>query len=77
MRETLPETLTEVAALLVELLVAVVLTAAGVGAQIESARLLGSNTMLALWLGFMGLVALYAGVVAVGQQRLLARLDRA
>jgi hypothetical protein len=77
MRELLPETVGEAGVLLFDLVVAVALTMAGVGAQIESAHAFGSDTLMAVWLGYMGLVALYAGVVVVGKGRLLARLDRA
>ena len=77
MRETLPETIGEAGALVFDLLAAVVLTVAGLGAQLESAHAFGSDTLMAAWLGYMGLVALYAGVVVFGRGRLLARLDRA
>lgn len=74
MRETLPETVGEAGALLFELVVAVVLTAAGIGAQLQSAQVLGTDTLMAVWLGYMSLVALYAGLVVVGKGRLLPRL---
>lgn len=77
MRELVPETAAEAGALLVELLAAVVLTAAGVGAQIQSVQVLGTDLPMALWLGYVGLVALYAGVVVVGKGRLLPRLQGA
>jgi hypothetical protein len=76
MREMLPETVGEAGTMLFELLVAVALTVAGVGAELQSAQAFGSDTLMAAWLGYMGLVALYAGVVVIGKGRLLPRLDR-
>lgn len=76
MRVTLPETVGEAGALLFDLVVAVTLTLAGVGAQIESAQVVGTDTLMAAWFGYMSLVALYAGLVVVGKRRLLPRLRR-
>ena len=73
----LPKTAGEAGAMLFELLVAAVLTVAGVGAELQSAQAFGSDTVMAAWLGYMGLVALYAGVVVFGKGHLLTRLDLA
>lgn len=77
MRETLPETVTEAGGLLFDVLVTLTLTAAGIGAQVQSAQLLGTDTLMAAWLGYMSLVALYAGLVVFGKERLLPRVQGA
>lgn len=74
MRETVPETVGEAGALLVDVLATVVLTVAGVGAELQSVQVLDSNAAMALWFGYMGAVSLYAGLVVVGGGRLLPRL---
>ncbi|WP_255194859.1 hypothetical protein [Halorarius litoreus] len=75
MRETLPDVVVEAGTLLFDLFVAVVLTLAGIGAELQSAQTFGSDTLMAAWLGYMGLIALYAGLVVFGQGRLLGRLQ--
>ncbi|WP_255151120.1 hypothetical protein [Halorarius halobius] len=74
MSDFVPEWLAEAATLAFELVVTLLLTAAGVGAELQSAQVLGTNTVVALWFGYMGAVALYGGVVVFGSGRLLPRV---
>ena len=71
---TLRETLAEALPLALDAVLTVALTAIGLEAELSSLHSYGSNTTLALWFGFMGLLALYAGLVLVGRERLLPRL---
>lgn len=77
MRETLSEMVAEGLTLLFDLVLAVGLTLLGIGAELQSAQTFGADTLMAAWLGYMGLIALYAGLVVFGQERLLGRLQRA
>ena len=55
---------------------AVGLTAAGVIAELTSINYLSAgNLTFAVWLAVMGAVALYAGVVALGIEEVLPRLQ--
>lgn len=72
----------ELLAPIVELLayaaVAVVLTAAGLFAEITSVQYIAAgNVVFATWLAVMGAIALYAGVVAVGVQEVVPRFKAA
>lgn len=50
-------------------------TVAGIFAELTSAEYLAAgNLYFALWLGAMGVVALYAGVIALGFDEVLPRL---
>ena len=54
---------------------AVGFTAAGIFAELTSAEYLAAgNLHFALWLGVMGIVALYAGVIALGLDEVLPRI---
>ena len=70
----------EFLALFVELLAYAVagvgLAAAGVFAELTSVSYYtAGNTVFAVWLAVMGLVALYAGVVGIGLGELLPRIQ--
>ena len=61
--------------LLVYLLAAVAFTAGGLFAEwISLGHLVDGNVVFAIWLGFMGAVALYVGIVALGAQEVLPRI---
>jgi hypothetical protein len=54
---------------------AVLFTALGLVAEFNGLnRLLGGDLALGVWLGFIGLLLLYAGVYLLGYERLIARL---
>ena len=71
---TLQETLVETLPLALDAVLTIALTAIGLEAELSSLHSYGSNTTLALWFGFMGVLALYAGLALVGRERLLPRL---
>ena len=74
MQQSIPETFAEFLTAAFDVLVTVGLTIAGLSAELHSVELLSSDTTMALWFGYMGLVALYAGVVVFGGKRLGPRL---
>jgi hypothetical protein len=74
MQQSVSETLTEATTVVFDVLVMVVLTAAGFRAELHSAALLSTDTMVALWFAYMGAVALYAGLVVFGADRIGPRL---
>jgi hypothetical protein len=76
MDQAVPDVLAEVVELAFDLLVTVLLTGAGVSAELHSVELLGTDQTMALWFAYMGLVALYAGVVVFGGDRVASRLQR-
>ena len=74
MQRTLSELAGEAGALAFDLAVTVLLTAVGIEAELFGAQAYGTQTALGLWAGFMGAVALYAGIVVFGGRRLVPRL---
>lgn len=74
MQQSVPETLTEATAVVFDLFLMVVLTAAGLRAELHSAALLSTDTVVALWFAYMGAVALYAGLAVFGADRIGPRL---
>ena len=74
MQLTVPGGMAELAELVVELLLTVVLTLLGVGAELNSVQALGSDLTMALWFGYIGVLALYAGVFKLGRERLVPHL---
>ena len=61
--------------LLVYLLAAIAFTAGGLFAEwVSLGYLSDGNVVFAVWLGFIGAVALYAGIVALGAQEVLPRI---
>lgn len=75
MDQTVSDAIIEVAELAFDLLVTIALTGAGISAELHSVELLGTDATMALWFGYMGLVALYAGVVVFGGDRVASRLQ--
>ncbi|WP_254762481.1 hypothetical protein [Natrinema marinum] len=70
-----PELLVESLQLLIYTLVAGTLTVGGVLVEQASLQHLGAGeAMIALWLGALGAVMLYAGTYGVGYQKVLSRL---
>lgn len=76
MEQSVSDALAEVVGLAFDLLVTLVLTGAGISAELHSAQLFETDVVMALWFGYMGMVALYAGVVVFGGDRVAARLQR-
>jgi len=74
MQFVVPGEIAEMVELVVELLVTVVLMLLGVGAELNSVQAFGSNLTMALWFGYIGMLALYVGVVKLGQERLVPHL---
>ena len=69
-----PELLAESLQLVIYTLVAGALTVGGVLVEQASVQHLGSGeAMIALWLGALGGVMLYAGTYGIGYQKLLSR----
>lgn len=69
------ELLVPVVELFVYAVAALALTAAGVFAELTSLEYLAAgNVPFAVWLAVMGLVALYAGIVALGIGEVLPRV---
>ena len=64
----------EAAGFLFDLFVAVLFTAAGLEAELYRLQTFDGNMALALWTSYMGAIALYAGLVVFGGERLLPRL---
>jgi hypothetical protein len=73
---TMKALLEPIVELLAYAVAAVGLTAAGVIAELTSINYLSAgNLTFAVWLAVMGAVALYAGVVALGIEEVLPRLQ--
>ncbi|OVE83645.1 hypothetical protein [Natronolimnobius baerhuensis] len=69
-----PELLVEAAQVVVYLVVAVVLTAGGLAAELASVQQFGAGEMAtALWLAAIGGVMLYAGIYGIAYKKVLAR----
>ncbi len=69
-----PELLAESLQLIIYTLVAGVLTVGGVLVEQASVQHLGAGeAMIALWLGALGGVMLYAGTYGIGYQKVLSR----
>ncbi|MDS0476255.1 hypothetical protein [Natrinema sp. 1APR25-10V2] len=69
-----PELLAESLQLVIYTLVAGVLTVGGVLVEQASVQHLGAGeAMIALWLGALGGVMLYAGTYGIGYQKVLSR----
>lgn len=74
MTSAVPEVLIELLSLAAYTLLAAVFTVGGVLAENASLEHLGGgDVVLAVWFGAIGFVFLYAGVYAVGYQKLVLR----
>ena len=60
--------------LLFDLFAAVAFTAVGLEAELYGLQTFDGNVALAAWTSYMGALALYAGLVVFGGERLLPRL---
>jgi hypothetical protein len=73
-QRTISELLGEGAALLFDLLGTVAFILVGIEAELLVTASIGGDTLLAAWAAYVGALALYAGVVVFGRDRLLPRL---
>lgn len=74
MQRTISELLGEGAALLFDLLGTVAFVFVGIEAELLVTTSLDGDVLLAAWAAYVGALALYAGVVVFGRDRLLPRL---
>jgi len=73
-QRTISGLLTEGAAFLFDLLATVAFILVGIEAELLVTASLGGDTLLAAWAAYVGVLALYAGVIVFGRDRLLPRL---
>lgn len=74
MQRTILGLLGETTALLFDLLGTAAFILVGIEAELLVTASLDGNTLLAAWSAYVGALALYAGVVVFGRERLLPRL---
>lgn len=74
MQRTISGLLGDGAALLFDLLGTVTFLLVGIEAELLVTASLGGETLLAAWSAYVGALALYAGLVVFGRDRLVPRL---